>query len=482
MFSYVRLDNDYVVEIAEKKRISKFANTGAYGFETGKKLKQYCQSSLKKFDKLEQNEVYTSHVIQDMINDGHLFKCVELLDTDFEVVGTPLQFKLFHNKHKDNKKHFERYRVCFDLDNTLVTHPTTRGDYSTVQPIESTIQYTRFLHELGCTVIIYTARRMKTHNGNVGAIVQDVGKTTLETIEKYDIPCDELYFGKPYAHAYIDDLAHNVFDDYPFRLGLMNHHVKERDFNTVRSKTLQVFEKQSINLKKLQAEVFWYENIPEGVRRYTPKVLSKDLETGSYLMEKIDGITFSELLIGQSLNESMFTKVLEIIDHFHQYKPDQQDIDLYSVYASKLEQRFNTYDYSKFTGAEEIYNSITDKLNSYRHNDLGIAGCIHGDPVFSNILIDKDSIIKLVDPRGLTAKNELCIYGDVMYDYGKILQSLYGYDEILLTGEKFLDNSSLIKILNTHVKKKYGSKYVDLAITDDSPVDVPGPLIFDEIS
>ena len=48
---------------------------------------------------------------------------------------------------------------------------------------------------------------MKTHNGNVGKIISDVGKITIDTLEKFEIPYDELYFGKPYAHAYIDDLA-----------------------------------------------------------------------------------------------------------------------------------------------------------------------------------------------------------------------------------------------------------------------------------
>jgi hypothetical protein len=31
--------------------------------------------------------------------------------------------------------HQEAKRWCFDLDNTLVTHPTVAGDYSTCEPI-----------------------------------------------------------------------------------------------------------------------------------------------------------------------------------------------------------------------------------------------------------------------------------------------------------------------------------------------------------
>lgn len=462
IYSYVCVEDDVVKSIAEKEQISNLANTGAYAFSTGKILKTYCERAVKQFDTKQQKELYTSSIILDMIMDGEQFACTVLRDTDFEVVGTPLQYKLFHNKHKHDVKHFEQYRICFDLDNTLVTHPDTPGDYTTVRPITQNIKYAQFLQSLGCTVIIYTARRMKTHNGNVGAIVSDVGKTTLDTIDKYKIPCDELYFGKPYAHVYIDDLAYNAFDDFPFRMGLTDHHVKERDFNTVQDKTLQVFEKQSINPRKLQAEVFWYENLPDSVKIHTPRVLSSDVETGSYLMEKIDGITLSELLISQSLSKSVFDKLLETLNMFHQHKPEKVNFNPYSVYAAKLDQRFKAYDYSRFPSVKSVYENIRNDLNRYQQDDLSVIGCIHGDPVFSNVLIDKDSMIKLVDPRGLTADGQMCVFGDVMYDYAKILQSLCGYDEILLTGERFLDNTTLIKKLNAHVKRTYGEQYVEL--------------------
>ena len=43
---------------------------------------------------------------------------------------------------------------------------------------------------------------MKTHNGNVGKILCDIGKITFNTLEKFNIPFDEIYFGKPYADVY----------------------------------------------------------------------------------------------------------------------------------------------------------------------------------------------------------------------------------------------------------------------------------------
>jgi len=40
-------------------------------------------------------------------------------------------------------------RVCFDLDNTLVTFPKTKEDYTTVEPIPGMIAYVRYLKRLG---------------------------------------------------------------------------------------------------------------------------------------------------------------------------------------------------------------------------------------------------------------------------------------------------------------------------------------------
>lgn len=104
-------------------------------------------------------------------------------------------------------------RVCFDIDNTLVTEPQIQGDYSTVKPIDKNILFLKFLKSQGHTIILFTARKMKTHDGNVGKALADIGKITFETLEKFKIPYDEIYFGKPCADFYIDDKAICAHDD-----------------------------------------------------------------------------------------------------------------------------------------------------------------------------------------------------------------------------------------------------------------------------
>ena len=48
---------------------------------------------------------------------------------------------------------------------------------------------------------------MKTHKSNKGRLLKDVGKVTLDWLEKYNVEYDEIYFGKPWANVYIDDNA-----------------------------------------------------------------------------------------------------------------------------------------------------------------------------------------------------------------------------------------------------------------------------------
>ena len=56
---------------------------------------------------------------------------------------------------------------------------------------------------------------------------------------------------------------------------------------------------------------------------------------------------------------------------------------------------------------------------------------IHGDPVFTNIIINNYDKIKFIDMRG-KINHINTVYGDWLYDWAKIYQSLIGYDNILL--------------------------------------------------
>ena len=271
---------------------------------------------------------------------------------------------------------------------------------------------------------------MKTHSGNVGKIISDVGKITIDTLDKFEIPYDELYFGKPYAHAYIDDLVINAFDDYQQDLGVSNFSIDERDFNSLEEDVVPIVTKRSSNAVKLKGEIMWYLNLPRKLCKFTPSLISYDEKTyGMYKLERIQGITFQELFLSESLTDDGFEKLLNALKNIHAFS-SKEDTNIYQNYALKLKERFKSYDYSKFDKSSEIYNELFKKLSEYENKKQGKLGVIHGDPVFSNILIDKFGKIKLIDPRGVVGE-KTTIYGDVFYDYAKVYQSLLGYDEVM---------------------------------------------------
>ena len=99
-------------------------------------------------------------------------------------------------------------RLCIDLDGVICKLRNNLDvKYESLEPVEGAVEKMTALKRSGHYIIIYTARRMKTHNANIGAVIQDIGLVTQNWLKKYKIPYDELYFGKPWADVYIDDNA-----------------------------------------------------------------------------------------------------------------------------------------------------------------------------------------------------------------------------------------------------------------------------------
>ena len=110
-------------------------------------------------------------------------------------------------------------RVCIDLDGTIC-QLSPAGDYANALPVPGAREALYELRARGAYIIIYTARRMRTHNGDVARVLEEIGDLTREWLKRHDIPYHEIVFGKPYAHVYIDDLAHRFesWDGLPARL------------------------------------------------------------------------------------------------------------------------------------------------------------------------------------------------------------------------------------------------------------------------
>lgn len=458
IYSYVNFNGSPIItDIREKEKISNYANTGCYCFASGKILKQYCSKIMADFDtgQHDQKELYMSGVIKRMIADKHVFRANIISEDDFHCLGTPFQVKVFC---KENCKQFtknDKLRVCFDLDNTLVSYPEVHGDYSTVKPNTKIIRICQHLKSLGYHIIIYTARRMKTHHGNVGACIADIGPTTLETLKKFNIPYDEIYFGKPYADFYIDDLGLDPRLDLERELGIYMTDIGERDFNNIIVKSDNVITKKG-PAEKIKGEIHWYNNIPTPVKHLFPIMYTYSPILDSYDMEKIGGVTMSYLYATEAMSTKMLTNYLEAVELIHDSSTCSTTVDIYANYSEKIKKRYASFDYSKFPGVEGVYEGLVKYFDDYEKNECGKLTVVHGDPVFSNCIINEYGLFKFIDMRGLQGDKET-IYGDKWYDYGKIYQSIIGYDEILLDKSLGIDyKANMVKTFNAFVEAKYG--------------------------
>ena len=100
--------------------------------------------------------------------------------------------------------------IVFDIDGTLCEFKSKNQEYIDLQPKQDVLQKMLAYKSEGYYIILYTARQMRTHEGNVGRINANTGKVLFEWLDKFEIPYDEIHFGKPWCgHKgfYVDDKA-----------------------------------------------------------------------------------------------------------------------------------------------------------------------------------------------------------------------------------------------------------------------------------
>jgi capsule biosynthesis phosphatase len=462
VFSYVEVNSENkLIDIKEKCKISNNACSGVYSFSSLYKLLDTCNYIIQN-NIMDKNEFYMSVVVKQMILKGEDFYNKQINKDNYHCLGTPLQVKIFCNNFKKictrlNRQLMKKKRYCFDLDNTLVTFPKVTGDYTTVEPIKQNIETLRYLKDLGHTIIIYTARKMKTCGSNMGKVMANIGQITFNTLEKFNIPYDEIFFGKPYADYYIDDLAISSYDNLEKELGFHKTDIDPRDYNSVERTDFETIKKKSGDLS---GEIYYYKNIPNRIKDLFPIFVNYDNNNTWYQIEKINGISVSKLYLAGELTENILKNIMECIRKIQVCDEKvNSEINIYSNYSSKLKKRYEQYDYSKFENSEKVYNEIYQKLEDYQIKKKGNISVVHGDPVFTNILLDQYSKLKFIDMRGKNG-DELSIFGDWLYDWAKLYQSLIGYDEIL--DEKDLDLTYKSNMIDFF--KKY---FIDCYTKDD---------------
>jgi hypothetical protein len=342
---------------------------------------------------------------------------------------------------------------------------------------------------------------MRTHNGNVGAVLADVAQTTFDQLRRYNIPYHEIFFGKPYADIYVDDLAvHANLDTYQELGWIAEDDVQEngladvktakkagiiasRSFNHIQIVGQKLVKSSSAN--QILGEMFFYTYLPDAVAKFFPQVyeISHMPETGLYsiTMQKLKGTTYSHMMVGRSLTAGRLRALLHAVNDIHSAtsvcsKPlpipaeltrliakrstggDGQPIsknstELYDNYARKLKTRYaqNKQEYEALgkRTASSLLNTLVTRMGAYESDKRAVfAQVIHGDPVFSNALLnDEERRVYLLDVRSQLGTT-LTTAGDIAYDLAKVLQSLQAYDFVTLASDDILQEGTPQEILS----------------------------------
>lgn len=104
----------------------------------------------------------------------------------------------------------DKYQLTFiiDIDGTIC--PIKRPDerYEDLVPFPGIVERIRFYREQGAKIVLQTSRNMNSYHSNIGLINAKTAPILLEWLKKWDIPFDEIIYGKPWpGHNgfYVDD-------------------------------------------------------------------------------------------------------------------------------------------------------------------------------------------------------------------------------------------------------------------------------------
>jgi capsule biosynthesis phosphatase len=98
--------------------------------------------------------------------------------------------------------------IVLDIDGTICPIKKEGQAYLDLIPYDDVIDKVREYKELGYYLIFYTARNMRTHQGNVGKINATTLKDIFTWLDEHNIPYDEVHVGKPWPGKkgfYVDD-------------------------------------------------------------------------------------------------------------------------------------------------------------------------------------------------------------------------------------------------------------------------------------
>lgn len=447
-YSFVKTSaNNRVVEIKEKEGISNEFCTGLYYFPSAK---DFLTLSDMLFHEYPTKKEY-------FISDLYAIA----IKTDKEVYTFPCEDNIPLGTKEDiaqNISKIKRYptRYCFDIDNTLVTYSSRLDSKEDIKPIPSMVNLLRKLHEEGNTIILHTARGMATHNSNLGLVMKKSAIQVLECLEKFAIPYDEIYFGKPHADIYIDDKAWNPYTNAAFQSAMFNYNVEKSLLHIEKgcsNNENTLYKKGQILIKEgprtsLDGEIFFYKSV-EGteLEKYFPRFIVEhnvSEKSLAFEMEFVQGTPVSKLFRNFLLTKHTLEKIVASLKELHETSFEKEsNVDknlILSNYIDKLNDRIKTHKhYASLPQIEKVGSIINTVLQEYINSErFKIAPIVLGDPWFDNMIYTSNHEIKFLDMKGKLG-SFFTLQGDSLTDYAKLYQSILGFDFYLHKEEYTFD-------------------------------------------
>ncbi|OUS41648.1 hypothetical protein BE221DRAFT_196577 [Ostreococcus tauri] len=338
------------------------------------------------------------------------------------------------------------------------------------KPRKHVINVVRQLKELGHHITVSSSR------GRSACAV----RTLMEQLDKFDIQYDEIELHddeKDYT-VMVGSYVYDARGDLHGSLGLPGElrsidAVQPRHFNHLTFTDKTVTKKSDVEM--LAGEAFYYENIPKELAHLFPAMISKEIMASGALsitISKLKGVTFSQLLVNRCIDASKLCSLLSAIMVLHNFQItantyEPHGTNYYENYSSKVRRRYalhrglydRIYRSHATVNTDFIIDSIISALDQYEENNRAdVRRFIHGDPVFSNCVLSTEGETRFIDMNGKLG-HVLTTSGDCAYDLAKILQSLYGYDYIILDVKINASDVILLQRLRTcfqeHVTRHY---------------------------
>ena len=420
IFSYISLAaaegvaaHSSITAIAEKDPISTNANTGAYAFSTARSLQLACAASIDGAVGAK-GEYYTSSIIAAMIAKGDNFTGVFV--EDFVCVGTPVQL----TDLLDEIRTTSTAHPLLLLNADKATPPSFRISIAPPQ-VDKKARMAKSLHAAGMTVKL-------------------IGKPPPHLNLELSVHYDEIVEASvgDVMSDYIDiekEIGWTLEGDGGGESSESSSFVKARHFNTIEIAGDAVI--KSGPPEFMNGELHFYENIPKTIAKLFPKMIKGEKGEGvtTITVERIEGVTFSHLMLNGCVTAGRLRKVLEALRAMHEVGEGGGSGSGGNL-GPKIEKRFLEHQQRYFDAVGEnvsraMFSFVKSRLGGYQERERWVsAAVIHGDPVFTNILLTKEGDVKFLDMRGLVGDTETC-EGDVLYDLAKVYQSLMGYDFIV---------------------------------------------------